>query len=191
MRPPAVPLIAVDPYFSVWCMADTLVDNDTRHWTGAAHRLCGRLTVDGRTYRFMGSGEGEAMKQTGFDMDYLSSYYTYACPEMTLSLRFTSPLLLEDLALCSRPVSYLEISATACDGRTHDVTVTVTAEDELCLDKKGQSDTVCETVALGSVRAVKVGNAEQRPLNRSGDDLRIDWGWFWLACDAPEAQASA
>ena len=54
LRPPAYPLIAHDPYFSLWSFQDTLSAGPTKHWTGDAQPLEGVVRVDGRSYQLLG-----------------------------------------------------------------------------------------------------------------------------------------
>lgn len=59
LRPPAVPLVTIDPYTSAWSFADHLNEEFLRHWTGKGLPLLGCIRVDGATYRFMGRDQIE------------------------------------------------------------------------------------------------------------------------------------
>lgn len=51
MRPPATPIINIDPYFSVW--TETSVLDNPIHWTGSPNTMCGRVYVDDKEYHFL------------------------------------------------------------------------------------------------------------------------------------------
>lgn len=55
IRPPAYPLIMIDPDMNAWSMTDTLYNDYVRHWSGRKLPLVGALRVDGGIYRFMGT----------------------------------------------------------------------------------------------------------------------------------------
>ena len=182
LRAPAYPLLTVDPYFSLWSMADGLNADTTKHWTGKPNTVYGTVTVDGKEKVFMGNpGEKEAMKQTAVDVSALSTTYTFKDEAVTLTACFTSPLLPDDLKRMTRPVSYLALSYTSNDGKEHEVTAAVCASEELCMNAKGDDTVLCEVTDAEGIPAVKMGREHQAILNRSGDDLRIEWGYFYLA----------
>lgn len=58
LRLPAVPLLTNDPYISFWSPFDKLTDGTTRHWSDIEKPMDGLLRVDGKAYRFMGTGRG-------------------------------------------------------------------------------------------------------------------------------------
>src|SRR5437867_5028117 len=78
-RPPAVPLVACDPYFSIWSPADHLAEADTVHWTGKPHRLTSLIRIDGKTFRLMGKGPDEfaPLSQVGLEVLPTRTIYTF------------------------------------------------------------------------------------------------------------------
>ena len=54
LRPAAVPLVTVDPYFSIWSFSDELNEDTTYHWTGKRNPMCAYVNIDGKNYLLMG-----------------------------------------------------------------------------------------------------------------------------------------
>ena len=53
--PPATPLVACDPYFSIWSPADNLTDDDTIALDRQAASAHQHGPIDGKSYRVMGA----------------------------------------------------------------------------------------------------------------------------------------
>ena len=179
MRIPLVPLITADPYFSVWSR-DAIRRGGTVHWTGSPDTLHGTVDIDGEVFSFLGCG-AEPIKQVSLDTDAMSTCAVFENGKIRLTAVFTSPLLITDLYYVSRPVSYLKLSYESLDGIEHKVTAKVTVTEELVLNKSGEGRAYSEDVPLSNGTAVRIGSGAQQVLNRSGDDVRIDWGYCYLA----------
>lgn len=110
------------------------------------------------------------------------TFYTFECGPVELDLIFTSPLLLDDLQLMSTPVNYLSYQVKSLDGKEHDVQIYMDATPLWAMNQPGQEmDMSVYNGNEGSVAYSKVGTVEQPILQKKGDDVRIDWGYFYLA----------
>ena len=184
LRAPAIPLINIDPFFNVWSRTDKLTDASTVHWTGAEQVINGIATIDGTPYRFIGDrAPCEALEQTDLEITALSTTYTFRGAGVELTAIFTSPRLLNDLEVCARPVSYLEILARSIDRVEHSVTVRIEVSEQICLDKIGQYQVSTKDVSNSYYAGVRMGSKRQPLLDAVGDNRRIDYGYFYLCVE--------
>ncbi len=125
----------------------------------------------------------EEATQTSAIVDPMNTLYTFTCGPVDLSVKFTAPAFLDNFDLLSRPVNYLTYDVESNDGKAHDVKLYIEAGKEWALNTSAQNATM-EVVNLpAGLCAVTATNVEQNPLNKAGDDVRIDWGKFYLATD--------
>src|SRR5713226_3743289 len=189
-RPPAVPLVTHDPYFSVWSMADKLTDERTKHWTGASNGMGGMARIDGKTYRFMGQwGESaSAMKQMSLQLLPTRSIYEFEASGIRMALTFTSPLLPHDLDVMSRPATYLTWDVRSVDNQTHQVSLYFDCTSEWVVNTSNERVTWARH-KVADLTVLSFGSQRQTVLEKSGDDLRIDWGYLYLVIP-PQGESS-
>ncbi len=197
LRPPAVPLVVCDPYFSIWSRADKLTEVPTTHWTGSVHRLTCLVRVDGETYRLLGDEPSgvHPLDQTSLTVTPTRTVATFAGP-VEIALTFMTPALPEDLDVYSRPVTYVIWTAASRDGKEHEVSVYLAASPEIAVDQPDQEVEWDRPKAKG-LTCLRTGTVDQPQLVRKGDNCRIDWGHLYAAAPkapgvrAAVAQASA
>ena len=192
LRPPATPLITIDPYFSVWNDADELNSKYTIHWTGKEHSIVGRLIVDGTAYRFMGAPADKtepSLTQISRDMDALTTTYVFEGAGIELTALFTSPILPYDFYYLSRPVSYLELIVRSTDGEEHSVTAQISVSEQICINAVGEDEIVTEMLECNGLNHAKMGSKSQKMLTRNGDYLCTDWGYFYLSAKGAAVSA--
>ena len=196
-RAPAVPLITHDPYFSVWSMADNLTDQNTRHWSGSEIPIDGLIRLDGTLYRYMGahqlSGPREAippMHQASVQITPLHTVYRFEQSGVRLDLSFFTPSFPKDLDVLSRPVTYLSWSAQSIDGSHHRVELMLDVDPRIAINDDTQPVVWGRTRTAHTV-SLNIGSQQQQEMHRSGDTIRIDWGYFHLVVpDDQQAQTA-
>lgn len=180
-RPSAYPLITVDPFFSVWSCADNLYDDCTRSWAELPNPILAGIMVKRNFYSMVATdinfeSNKNKMNQTDVSVSPLTTTYVFENELARVTLKFTTPLLLEHLDICSRPVSYIayEVEKKCSDAQIEFV---FGLSSRCCVNNENQ-----KVVFKKTDFSLCCGNTVQNPLAQSGDRVLIDWGYLHL-CD--------
>ncbi|WP_373459108.1 glutaminase domain-containing protein [Pedobacter sp. W3I1] len=122
----------------------------------------------------------QVAKQKSVDINATQTIYNFTCGKIDLKLTFTSPLLMNDLGLFARPVSYVSYQVKANDGKTHQVKIYLSASSNIAVYRPTQEVTASK-YNTAKLSVLKTGTVEQPVLQKASDDMRIDWGYFYVA----------
>ena len=181
-RPVAVPLVTVDPFFSIWSCDDALYGGPTEHWSGRPCPIMAGIYVD-KTFYSMGAFDqnGKAIRhriyQTDVKVTPLSTVYTFENSMAKVTLSFTTPLLLDRLDILTRPVSYVNYKIEDKTGGESAIRFVFGVSSRACVNTKGEQVAFRKTDV-----SLACGNVSQNPLSQTGDNVMIDWGYLHL-CD--------
>lgn len=183
---PAYPLISIDPFLSLWSASDHPADREILHWAGERKRMTLSASVGNKTYALIGQQLKEKAELTERLVTPTKTMYVFKAGESEITVSFRAPLLMDDLDIMSTPVNYLDIEAKSLDGQAHDVDISFIWHDDIC--KNGASATdpmIGSEYDAGGFNLAWMGKQVQPLLNRSSDHITIDWGYAYLASEAP------
>lgn len=140
IRPPAVPLAVRQPYLSAWLPSTLLPGTSPQFWQGSKTGMTGIIRIDGTSYLFMGDPKlvltvpdgnhgkahtlqdfPHALDQTALRMTPTRSRFELQGGGVGLVVEFLSPVEPGDLRRQSIPLSYVTVTASSIDGRSHHV----------------------------------------------------------------------
>ncbi len=119
-------------------------------------------------------------QQTDVTLTATKTTYSFKAGGINLSVDFLSPLLLNNLEVAARPVSYITFSTRSTDGQPHDVQVFMGVSGTIATNLPSQ-EVAAQSGKGSGLQWSSVGTKEQPLLKKKGDDLRIDWGYAYLA----------
>eukprot|EP01111_Echinosteliopsis_oligospora_P000471 TRINITY_DN1050_c0_g1_i1.p1 TRINITY_DN1050_c0_g1~~TRINITY_DN1050_c0_g1_i1.p1 ORF type:complete len:695 (-),score=203.49 TRINITY_DN1050_c0_g1_i1:51-2135(-) len=187
-RPPSVPLIVSDPFFSVWSGGDSLTDTWPTLWDGTTKGMIGMIRVDGNAYRWMGPGNEAGgtlpnpAQQLSVTVYPTNTVYVFSAGGVELTVTFTTPMMTNGgYDLLSRPVTYLTLSAATVDQQNHTVSVYYDTTAEISVNTIDEQVVWSRQITNQGLQAMRIGTQSQNVLGNSGDGIGIDWGYMYVA----------
>ena len=206
LRPPSVPIVSCDPYFSIWSGADAPNLADTEIWHGAKQPVSVEIELDGVRYRLLGKGHGghselsagktwsigsrrsadrPALRCVRTEVRPLTSVYTFTDGAAEVRLSFMTPKMADEFDVFSRPVTYATVETSGA----RKVRVFAEISPALATDDDS-AEMLTNRFEVAGMPAYSIGRKEQTPLARYGDCVRCDWGYACLVNPVSEGTSA-
>jgi hypothetical protein len=140
----------------------------------------GQAYIDAGLYDLLPGQPIQQAVQKKVEITATQTKYEFNCGPVFLSVNFLSPLLMNDLDLYSRPITYISFNVMATDGKEHDLKLFFNASPDIARNRTSQAVTG-KFYEKNGILFQQSGTDEQPVLKRKGDDVRIDWGYSYLA----------
>ena len=186
-RPPSVPIVSCDPFFSIWSGATAPTDCDTAIWFGAKQPITVQVELDGVRYRLMGSTrvtkpldwdglDVPALRCDECEVKALTSVYSFTDgKDIEVELSFMTPKMADELDVFSRPVTYGTVKVRGAKS----VKTFVEISPALATNDD-KAEMVTRHLQVAGIDALAIGRKDQKPLSMAGDRVRCNWGWAYL-----------
>ena len=177
---PAYPLFVNNPYFSIWAKSDDLNEADTIFWNGLTKKTYGVVHADGVCYSFLGDIENTVkLNQKKLDVNLFSTDYEFECDLFILDISFINPLLITELDLMSRPVSYMKYNITL-KGNVKDISISLMFHQSHCFDRVDDY-MIGGCFPFNGFETAYFGLNRQHPMSHTGDSFSADWGYTYVS----------
>ncbi|MBC3540030.1 glutaminase domain-containing protein [Rufibacter sediminis] len=121
--------------------------------------------------------------QKSVQLNATQTIYQFTCGKVDVTATFTSPLLLNNLDVLARPVTYVSVKTKSNDKAAHDVQLYFGASSDLAVNTPEQ-EVISQEYTSEKLSILKAGTKEQPMLQKKGDNVRIDWGYLYVAVPA-------
>lgn len=143
----------------------------------------GQAYLDAGIYYSLPSEAIPQAVQEKVEITATQTKYEFTCGPVFLAVNFLSPLLATDLDLLSRPVSFISVNVMSKDGKPHDVKLYMDVSPDLSRNKSSETTTT-KFYKQDGILFAKTGTVAQPVLKKKGDDVRINWGYSYIAVKA-------
>ncbi len=139
----------------------------------------GQAYIDAGLYDRLPPQPAQQAIQKKVEITATQTKYEFSCGPVSLAVDFLSPLLMDDLDLYSRPISFVTFNVRSDDDQRHYVKLFFDASPDIAKNKSSQVAEVSYYPKY-DVAFQKAGTKDQPVLKRKGDDVRIDWGYSYM-----------